>query len=391
MYPTVPLAQILSRSQIPAVICPEKTYKQVTVHLFHKGIVLRGEQSGSAIATARQWRVRTGQVLLSRIDARNGAIGLVPAELNGAIVTSDFWAFDVDSNLAEPRFLDLYFGTREFVEACQRASEGTTNRVRLQPQRFLEIQVPLPRLAEQRRIVARIEELSAKIEEARALRREAAEETTVLMKAAMRYIFAGGTFKEATLAGVCAAIIDNLHSNPIYAHEGVPCVRSPDIGWGCLELDRALRTSEEEYIRRTVRGEPQKDDIVLVREGGGTGKAAIVETGQRFSLGQRVMMLRPNKMQVLAKFLLYQVLSPAIYEEQVLGLIKGSASPHLNIGAIRTFRFILPPLLEQRRIVAYLDGLQAKIDDLKKLQEDTAAELTGLLPSILSRAFSGEL
>src|SRR5262249_31747359 len=153
-------------------------------------------------------------------------------------------------------------------------------------------------------------------------------------------------FPQVALETVCAAIIDNLHSNPHYAPDGVPCIRSPDVGWGRLDLQSALRTSEEEYARRTVRGEPTRDDIVLVREGGGTGKAAIAEDGQRFSLGQRVMMLRPDQTRVVPRFLLYQILSPAIYEEQILPQCKGSASPHLNIGALRRFAFQLPTLGE---------------------------------------------
>ena len=175
----------LEEVQDPVEIRPDETYKQVTVRLFHNGVILRGEQPGAAIRTTRQWRVKEGQVLLSRIDARNGAIGLVPPQLDGAIVTNDFWAFEVHLAEVDPRFLDFYFGTREFVEACQRASEGTTNRVRLQPDRFLRIEIPLPPLPEQRRIVTRIEELSAKIEEARELRERAIEEaTTSLMSEA---------------------------------------------------------------------------------------------------------------------------------------------------------------------------------------------------------------
>ncbi len=133
------------------------------MRLFHKGVVLRGEKLGSAIRTTRQWQVRQGQVLLSRIDARNGAIGIVPLELDGAIVTNDFWAFAVNLQSAVPAFLDAYFGTAEFVDACKAASEGTTNRVRLQPEGFLKSEVPLPSLDEQRRIVSRIEELAEKI------------------------------------------------------------------------------------------------------------------------------------------------------------------------------------------------------------------------------------
>jgi type I restriction enzyme S subunit len=51
----------------------------------------------------------------------------------------------------------------------------------------------------------------------------------------------------------------------------------------------------------------------------------------------------------------------------------------------------LPTLLEQRRVVAYLDALQTKVDALKKLQSETAAELDALMPSILDKAFRGEL
>jgi type I restriction enzyme S subunit len=191
---------------------------------------------------------------------------------------------------------------------------------------------------------------------------------------------------------MCEAIIDNLHSNPVYSDQGtVPCVRSPDVGWGKLSLDRALKTDEAEYVRRTARGEPTAGDIVLVREGGGTGKAALVEKGQRFSLGQRVMMLRPDKGKTLPRFFLQQLLSPRIYEEQILVLLKGSASPHLNINSLREFSFLVFPLSEQRRIVAYLDGLQAQADELTALQQATQVELDALLPSVLERAFRGEL
>jgi type I restriction enzyme S subunit len=193
------------------------------------------------------------------------------------------------------------------------------------------------------------------------------------------------------LQDVCSDIIDNLHSNPQYADSGVPCVRSPDVGYGTLNLEGALRTDEDEYGRRTIRGEPQPDDVVLVREGGGTGKCALVLPGQRFSLGQRVMMLRLNKKMVVPKYFLHQLLSPVIQEEQIAPLSKGSASPHLNIGALKRFSFRLLPLSEQQRIAGELDALVVQVDALKRLQAETVAELRALLPSVLDKAFKGEL
>ncbi len=113
--------------------------------------------------------------------------------------------------------------------------------------------------------------------------------------------------------------------------------------------------------------------------------------GQRFSLGQRVMMLRPRREIVHPRFFLYQLLSPLIQEDQIAPLSKGSASPHLNIGVLRHFRFRLPSLPEQRRIVAELDVLEQKVEALGRHQAETAAELDALMPSVLDRAFNGEI
>jgi type I restriction enzyme S subunit len=390
-FQKVSLEDILKRSEEWIDIRPDKQYRQVTVKLWGKGAVLRDEVNGTEIAADRRFVIKSQQFILSRIDARNGALGIVPDSLDGAVVSTDFPVFTLDCSRILPKFLDWLSKTRDFVDLCKAASEGTTNRVRLKEERFLAAEISLPSLEEQRRIVARIEELAARIEEARGLRREAGEEIKALIKSAFRQTFSSANKQLVSLESVCASITDNLHSNPVYSDQGIPCVRSPDVGWGKLYLDTALNTSEEEYIRRTVRGEPRLDDIVLVREGGGTGKAAIVEKGQRFSLGQRVMMLTPDEQVVVPKFLLYQILSPVIYEDQILPLSKGSASPHLNIGTLRNFRFLLPPLLEQHRIVTYLDGLLSKVDSLQQLQSETSAELDALLPSILNKAFKGEL
>lgn len=64
-------------------------YKQVTFRSNYKGVVLRGVQDGTTIGTKEQFRVSAGQFILSRIDARNGAFGIIPDELGGAIVTND--------------------------------------------------------------------------------------------------------------------------------------------------------------------------------------------------------------------------------------------------------------------------------------------------------------
>lgn len=392
VWSTVALGDVLRRSEHIIPLDPEASYREVTVRINGKGVVERRQLQGVEIAADRRYQAKSGQFIISRIDARHGASGLIPDELDGAVVTNDFPLFDVAKDRLDAAFLGWMSKTASFVELCKRASEGTTNRVRLSEDRFKALNILLPPLSEQRRIVARIEELAAKVYKARGLRSSALDELAALRSTQSRRVFESLRAATVPLEMVCSTIIDNLHSNPIYAEGGtVPCIRSSDVGFGVLDLANARRTDEAEYRRCTVRGEPQTDDIVLVREGGGTGKCALVLPEHRFSLGQRVMMLRPDQNKILPKFFLYQLLSPTIQEDHVQPLSKGSASPHLNIGSLRQFPFLLPSVGEQAQIVECLDALQARLDAVKALQAETAAELDAMLPAILDKAFKGEL
>jgi type I restriction enzyme, S subunit len=391
-FAPVALGELLQRSSRSAKIDPMAKYQEVTVRMWGKGVVRRGFVDGAALSDGRRFLTTAGQFILSRIDARHGANGLIPPDLDGAIVTNDFPLFDFDLSRLEPKYLHWLGRTRGFVELCLRASEGTTNRVRLSEDRFLSLTIPLPDVEEQRRITGVVDGLSAKLIEATSLRQQALLEVAALQRSRSRELFRGLSCQAVALEDVCSAIIDNLHSTPTYRDGGtIPCIRSPDVGFGYLDLQNARRTDEAEYQQRTIRGEPQPYDIVLVREGGGTGKCAMVLPDQRFSLGQRVMMLRPDRGQVLPKFVLHQLLSPVIQEDHIQPLSKGSASPHLNIGALRKFPFVLPALEVQRRVVQELDELKATVEKITALQSATADELNALLPAILDHAFQGRL
>ena len=351
-WQSVTLGRILRKSEEWIDLEPDREYKEVTVKLWGKGAVLRGTRSGAEIAADRRLAVREGQLLLSRIDARNGALGVVPSSLDGAVVSNDFPAFNVDRSLALPEFLGWIIKTGRFVELCKAASEGTTNRVRLQEAKFLEMDVPLPPLDEQRRIVARIEELAAKIEEAQELRMAASAEIQAIWSSTLRWTFStlGGDYQ--TLESICEDIIDNLHSTPAYDGTDYPCIRSQDVGWGRMDFANALRVSEAEFDERIRRGEPRYGDIVFVREGD-IGRCAVVDGSQRFCLGQRVMMLRPGAY-VDPHFLMYQLMSPQVLQNQILTMKAGTTSHHVNIKHLRVVPVLAPPLPVQNCIVARL-------------------------------------
>lgn len=389
-YARRPLGDILTRVLDSVEIEPHGTYKQVTVRLFHKGVVLRGENPGSAIQTARQWRVRQGHVLLSRIDARNGAIGLVPSELDGAIVTSDFWAFAVNPQLALPAFLDAYYGTAEFVEACKAASEGTTNRVRLQPQGFLKIEVPLPPIDEQRRVVSRIEELAAKVQEATAFRRSSCRDTESLLSASFESAFEHA--QNATVGDYLKIQSGYAFKSEWFTECGVPLVRNANIGHGKIDWSDTVYIPDSRRLE-FARFEINEGDILLSLDrpiiSSGVKVARVYKNDLPCLLLQRVGRARFTTDELMPDYFFAWLRSPRFVTAIDPG--RSNGVPHISPKDVESIHFQPPPLEEQRRVVAFLARLETEINVIRKLQSETVVEIDALLPSIVSKAFRGEL
>jgi type I restriction enzyme S subunit len=150
------IGDILTRNKTAVVVEDSTSYKQVTIRTNYKGVCLRGTQDGSTILTKNQFVVSAGQFILSRIDARNGAFGIIPDELEGAIVTNDFLAFDINEDEVEIDFFNVFLQSPVFLEACIKASRGNTNRKRVDEDFFLKYEVNLPSRIAQSQIIKRI-------------------------------------------------------------------------------------------------------------------------------------------------------------------------------------------------------------------------------------------
>jgi len=80
------IGQFLFKNRNIVNIEDEITYKRVTVKINNNGVILRDTVKGVIIGTKRQFLAKAGQFIISKIDARNGAFGIIPNELDGAIV-----------------------------------------------------------------------------------------------------------------------------------------------------------------------------------------------------------------------------------------------------------------------------------------------------------------
>ena len=93
------IGDFLIRSKNSVELMDDVDYKQITVKLYGKGAVLRKTILGKDIKTKSQFLAKSGQLIMSRIDARNGAFAIVPSDLDGAVVTQDFPLFDINKDL----------------------------------------------------------------------------------------------------------------------------------------------------------------------------------------------------------------------------------------------------------------------------------------------------
>ena len=153
IYKLVRIGEFLHKSRNQILIETGKKYQRVTIKINNGGVIPRDVEQGENIGTKQQFIVGEGQFLMSKIDARNGAFGIVPKQLEGAIVTNDFPAFEVNKGIINPEFLVLITTTKEFIKFAQSCSSGTTNRQRIDIPSFLNVKIPLPSLEEQNQIV----------------------------------------------------------------------------------------------------------------------------------------------------------------------------------------------------------------------------------------------
>jgi type I restriction enzyme, S subunit len=384
---SVPLAQIvkpIERAEIPVA---GKSYRQVGVKLWGVGAYERETIDGGGTQYKTLSRVEADDIIVNKIWARNGSVAVVPTILAGCYVSGEFPTFTSISDKLDPRWFHWITKTRFFWDQCDAKSRGTSGKNRIRPERFLEIQIPLPSLPEQQRIVARIEELAAKISQAGSLRQQAEEETKAVVGGRAASIFRAAVKNGSQPLESIATLERGKFSHrprnePRFFGGSHPWIQIGEIensnkfirNWTQTLNDDGLAISKM-FPRGTV----------LISIAATIGAVGILDFD--CCVPDSIVGVTPHA----------GTDSEFIYH--YLGYIRGhlediapqSAQKNINLQILSTLPIPKLGVVEQHRIVAELDALQAQVDALKKLQTESAAELAALLPSILDRAFRGQV
>ena len=385
-FPIVPLSRILKRIKDPVNIERDVQYKRITIRQHGRGVVLRDEIKGEEIGTKRQFIAHAGLLIISRIDARNGAFGIVPVELEGAIVTNDFWLFEVQN--ASPEYLMLVLSSKSFQAQWQSQSSGTTNRQRVTEDRFLATQVILPPEDTQRELC---EGYNAKIKLSRELIKlsnevKVASEDYFLsvlsissfpqshINNSVMYTY---RYKNLTRWDVWALASGNLASNiyqsvpfaqiivgkPLYgANEktiktktDVRYIRITDINDdGTLGDDFVSASNvDQKYILK-------ENDFLIARSGNTVGKTFLytAAVGRAIFAGYLVKYVL-NSEKVLPEYLFYYT-KCCVFRQWIESNKRIFGQPNINGKEYLSAPIILPPLAIQQKIVVKLKAMSLK-------------------------------
>lgn len=383
-YPMARIGSFLVKSRDIIEVQDDVEYKQVTLKINNGGVVPRNNGAtliGSKIGTKRQHVIHAGQFIMSKIDARNGAYGIVPAELEGAIVTNDFPVFDVDTKKIIPQFLVLVSTTDKFVEFARKCSSGTTNRKRIDIDAFLNQQIPLPSKEEQEKILKEynscIQTALKKEEEIYKCERELShfvlssidlkdvkdeseeKQSAMMMFTSLSKVTRWDTYnikyhinkeKGTTL------LRDLVKSKPFYGapysavdyNKKIRYIRITDINEdGTLSEEKVSANQyNEAYLLK-------ENDFLIARSGNTVGKSFLYtsDIGPAIFAGYLIKFELQEEL-ILPQYLLVYTKTP-IFKKWIKNNQRISAQPNINCQQYLEAPIILPTIEKQKEIVEY--------------------------------------
>lgn len=277
---------------------------------------------------------------------------------------------------------------------------GTT-RLKLTRASMDTIPIPLPPLAEQQRIVDRIESLFAKLDEAKEKAQAVVDSFETRKAAILHKAFTGEltakwreehgvrmeSWEVRTLDSVCSSVFDGDHMPPPKAESGIPFLVISNVNTGHLTFENTRFVPQEYYDTLSDTRKPQLGDVLYTLVGS-FGIPVVVNSKRPFCFQRHMALLRP--IDVSPQFLWYILQTPEMYDK-ASSIATGTAQLTVPIKGLRAMTIPRPNIAEQVEIVRILDGFFAREQSAKEAAEAVLDQIDLMKKSILARAFRGEL
>ena len=390
-----------------------------------------------------QLEVIAGDILMTCAGprARCGVTSLVRSTRPRLLISGKMYQLRADPEIVERHFLEFFLRESHTKKKIDEMKTGISDSgLNLTHDRFRTLTIPLPPLPEQKRIVAKIEELFSELEAGEASLRKARRQLGVYRQSLLKQAFEGklaqkwrtqhpetepasnflerileqrrkqwngaGKYKEPVDAAidrggeipenwtwtatdsVCSQITDGEHIQPRYRDQGLPMLTAKHVRDGYVVFDDAGLIAPEDFETCLKRCAPTKNDVLIVSVGATTGRTGIVGDQPQFALVRSVLLLRP--LLISPQYLMRWNQSPWCMRWKT-SASGATAQPHLYIKDTRRMPIPLCTLPEQQEIVRLLDAQFEAIERNERELDAALQRSEALRQSILKKAFSGRL
>ena len=323
-------------------------------------------------------------------------------------------AFGAFLTLARPKngcnksFVDLFFQSFLYRQSIRELASGV-NINNIRSEYITNMTFPLPPLSEQQRIVERIEELFAKLDEAKERLQEAADSFAVRKAAILHKAFTGEltqqwrrengvsdeSWEEKKLNEICIARAGYAFNSKEFGSKGYQIIRMGNLYGGQLLLDRSPVFIDEDILDEKIveKSIIQKGDILITLTGTkykrDYGYAVLVNITGKMLLNQRILSLRPknDNADFICYYLQTKEFRDVFFSNETGGVNQGNVSSKF----VENISIKYPSLPEQHEIVRLIDELLARERAAQQAAEQALASIDLMKKSILARAFRGEL
>lgn len=286
-----------------------------------------------------------------------------------------------------PAYVSYYAKSPVFYNAKKQYVHGFKV-MEIKPADIAQINIPVPSLDEQQRIVERLDSAFENIEKLKAnAEKQLAEAQTLFQKSLAKAMEPKEGWKEKTLKETCSVITDGTHHSPVNLATGkYKYITAKNIKpWG-LDLSNITFVTEDVHKEIVSRCCPLKGDVLYIKDGATTGIAIVNPLDEEFSMLSSVALIRSKKDILLSEFLCYALNSPLIYE-QTRSQMDGAAITRVTLVKIKGFRIPIPSISEQQRIVERLDSLSENVRKYEEIQRQIISECDALKQALLRKVF----
>lgn len=359
--------------------------------------IIPGKDIGSTKQT-----VEPDDVLVCKINPRINRVWVVKEKSEHMQIASSEWIV-VRNSYLDPRFLRHFFTSQDFRdELCADVTGVGGSLTRAQPKRVAQICVPIAPRNEQRHIADKLDQLLAAADSCktrldtipgiikRFRQSVLAVATSGELTADWRKENKQTKWKSVLLNEICLSITDGDHQAPPQAESGIPFITISAINDGKLRLNKASRFVPPSYYEQLKSSRKPEIGDILFSVTGSIAIPAIVDITEPFTFQRHIAILKPDLSHISSNFLLFSLGAENI-KNQALNVATGTAQLTIPLSGLRSFIIDLPAQDEQQEIVRRVEALFAVADRLEARYQTARAQVDQLTPSLLAKAFRGEL